>query len=91
MVWSVATPFFIGNISRGRTIKETILGGYIFGVGSTLISFMVLGNFSFAQQLQGIQNYIAMYQQGTSLYEIILKVIDTMPFAPFILVLVLLT
>ena len=91
MVWSVATPFFIGNISRGRTIKETILGGYIFGVGSTLISFMILGNFSFAQQLQGMQNYIVMYQQGASLYEIILKVIDTMPLAPFILVLVLLT
>ena len=32
-----------------------------------------------------------MYQQGVSLYEIILKVIDTMPLAPFILVLVLLT
>ena len=52
---------------------------------------MVLGNFSFAQQLQGMQNYIVMYQQGESLYEIILKVIDTMPLAPFILVLVLLT
>lgn len=27
MVWAVAAPFFIGNISRGRTIKQTILGG----------------------------------------------------------------
>ena len=38
-----------------------------------------------------MKNYIVMYQQGASLYEIILKVIDTMPLAPFILVLVLLT
>ena len=46
MVWCVAVPFFIGNISRGRTIRQTILGGYVFGVGSTIISFVVLGNYS---------------------------------------------
>ena len=28
MVWCVAAPFFIGNISRGRTVRQTILGGY---------------------------------------------------------------
>ena len=44
MVWCVAVPFFIGNISRGRTIRQTILGGYVFGVGSTIISFVILGN-----------------------------------------------
>ena len=42
MVWCIAAPFFIGNISRGRTIKQTVLGGYIFGVGSTISSFIVL-------------------------------------------------
>lgn len=44
MVWCVAAPFFIGNISRGRTVRQTILGGYVFGVGSTVVSFIVLGN-----------------------------------------------
>ena len=39
MVWCVAAPFFIGNISRGRTIRQTIIGGYIFGVGSTPVSY----------------------------------------------------
>ena len=33
MVWCIAAPFFIGNISRGRTIRQTILGGYLFGRG----------------------------------------------------------
>ena len=28
MVWCVATPFFIGSISKGRTVKNTVLGGY---------------------------------------------------------------
>ena len=27
MVWCVAAPFFIGSISKGRTIRQTILGG----------------------------------------------------------------
>jgi len=27
MVWCVAAPFFIGNISRGRTVRQVILGG----------------------------------------------------------------
>lgn len=27
MVWCVAAPFFIGSISRGRTVRQTILGG----------------------------------------------------------------
>ena len=46
MVWCVAAPFFIGNISKGRTVKQTILGGYIFGLGGTFTSFIILGNYS---------------------------------------------
>ena len=41
MVWCVAAPFFIGTISRGRTVRQTILGGYVFGVGSTILSFII--------------------------------------------------
>ena len=51
MVWCVAAPFFIGNISRGRTVRQTILGGYVFGVGSTIISFIILGNYSLGKQI----------------------------------------
>ena len=36
MTWCVAAPFFIGSISRGRTVRQTILGGYVFGLGGTL-------------------------------------------------------
>lgn len=51
MVWCVAAPFFIGSISRGRTVRQTILGGYAFGVGSTIISFIILGNYSMGMQV----------------------------------------
>lgn len=90
MVWCIAAPFFIGNISRGRTIKQTILGGYIFGVGSTIVSFIVLGNYSLGLQVSGAQDFIAIYNESGDLYELILRIIDTMPIAPVILVWVLL-
>ncbi len=91
MVWCVAAPFFIGNISRGRTIRQTILGGYLFGVGSTIVSFIVLGNYSLGLQSFGEADFIAQYQETGDLYGLILSIIDTMPCAPFIFVVVLLT
>ncbi|MBE5943289.1 MAG: BCCT family transporter [Lachnospiraceae bacterium] len=91
MVWCVATPFFIGNISRGRTIKQTIIGGYVFGVGSTLVSFIVLGNYSLGKQLKGGVDFITSFSETGDLYELITNIIDTLPCAPFVLVLLLLT
>ena len=91
MVWCIAAPFFIGNISRGRTIKQTILGGYIFGVGSTIVSFIILGNYSLGLQAAEKADFISQYNESGDLYELILNIIDTMPCAKFILVLVVLT
>jgi BCCT family betaine/carnitine transporter len=91
MVWCVAAPFFIGNISKGRTVRQTILGGYIFGVGSTVISFIVLGNYSMGLQTSGAMDFIAQYHMDGDLYGLIINIIKTMPCAAFILVLVLLT
>lgn len=89
MVWCIAAPFFIGNISRGRTIKQTILGGYIFGVGATIVSFIVLGNYSLGLQTMGKADFIAMYNESGDLYALILNIIDTIPGSVFILILVL--
>ena len=91
MVWCIAAPFFIGNISRGRTIRQTILGGYIFGVGSTIVSFIVLGNYSLGLQTTGAADFVKIYEESGDLYELILSVIDTMPISPLILVIVLVT
>lgn len=92
MVWCVAAPFFIGTISRGRTIRQTILGGYGFGVGSTIISFIILGNYGLGLQVSGVQDFLTMYEQnGQDLYSIIIAIINTLPAAPFVLVLLLLT
>lgn len=91
MVWCVAAPFFIGNISKGRTIRQTILGGYVFGVGSTIVSFVVLGNYSLGLQLEKVADFMSDYEANGDLYQMILDVIHTLPGAPFVLALVLLT
>lgn len=90
MVWCIAAPFFIGNISRGRTIKQTILGGYVFGVGSTIVSFIVLGNYSLGLQTSGAADFISQYTASGDLYGLILSIINTMPASKLILVITML-
>jgi len=91
MVWCVAAPFFIGTISKGRTIRQTILGGYAFGVGSTLLSFIILGNYSMGLQVTGKVDFISMYTESGDIYTTIIEMIKTIPAAPVILIVVLLT
>ena len=91
IVWCVSAPFFIGNISRGRTVKQTIVGGYIFGVGSTVVSFIVFGNYSLGLQMSGIVDFIEEYSASGDLYGMIIHIIDTIPLSVVVLVWVLVT
>ena len=91
MVWCVAAPFFIGSISRGRTVRQTILGGYVFGVGSTLTSFIVLGNYSMGLQVTKAADFIAIYQADGDLYGMIIAMIKTLPCTPLVLLVLLVT
>lgn len=91
MVWCVAAPFFIGSISKGRTIRQTILGGYGFGVGSTIISFIVLGNYSMGLQTSGKMDFLTQYAADGDAYTLITNIIDTMPLAQVVLAVVLIT
>ena len=89
MVWCVASPFFIGTISKGRTVRQTILGGYVFGVGATIISFIVLGNYSLGLQVSGVADFIAMYAVSNDLYGVIISMIMTLPNANIVLLCIL--
>lgn len=91
MVWCVAAPFFIGSISRGRTVRQTILGGYCFGVGATVVSFIILGNYSLGMQVSGKADFIKMYLDKGDLYNLIIAIIKTLPGYSFVLLLVLVT
>lgn len=91
MVWCVAAPFFIGNISKGRTIKQVIMGGFLFGVGSTIVSFIILGGYGMSIDATGAANIVSQYAVDGDAYALIINIIETLPAAPFIMVLVLLT
>lgn len=91
IVWCVAVPFFIGNISKGRTIRQVIIGGYAFGVGSTLSSFIVLGNYAMGMQNSGKADFLASYSANGDLYGLIISIIRTLPCSPFVFILLLIT
>lgn len=91
MVWCVAAPFFIGNISKGRTVRQVIWGGYAFGAGSTLVSFIVLGNYGMGMQMSGAVDFIAEYSWAGDIYIVVIKILETLPGAPFVFILLLLT
>lgn len=91
MVWCVAAPFFIGRISKGRTIRQTIIGGYVFGVGSTLISFIILGNYSMGLQTSNVADFLNEYNETGELYGVIMNIIKTLPGSGFVMALILVT
>jgi len=87
MVWCVAAPFFMGMISRGRTIRQTIMGSYLFGTASTLISFIVLGNFGLGMKVHGRFDAVAQYHaNGDDLYQTIIDIIHQLPMSKLFLI-----
>lgn len=63
----------------------------MFGVGSTIVSFIVFGNYSLGLQVSGKADFLATYENAGDLYEVIISIIRTLPCAPFVLVLLLIT
>lgn len=91
MVWCVATPFFIGKISKGRTIKNTILGGYGWGLAGTFTSFIILGNYGLAKQMKDGLDISGFIADGGAYSEAILKIFDTFPVSRLGVLLLVLT
>lgn len=91
MVWCVATPFFIGKISKGRTIKNTVLGGYGWGLAGTFTSFIILGNYGLAKQMKDGLDISGLIADGESYAVAILKIFDTLPISRLGIILLVLT
>ena len=91
MVWCVAAPFFMGGVSRGRTVKQVILGSYLFGVSSTIISFIVIGNYGMGLQMHGKFDFIGLYNATGDLYGTIIQILKTLPAFQIVLVLLVLS
>ena len=85
MAWCVGTPFFIGMISKGRTIKNVILGTYGYGLAGTFLSFIVFGNYGLSQQLKGKVDIIGMVRNGMDINQGIIKIFETLPLTEVLL------
>lgn len=87
MVWCVASPFFMGSISRGRTVRQVIMGTYLFGGSSTLISFIILGNYGMGLQMTGKMDIVQLYKDSGDLYQTVMAVLHTLPLSQVVLIL----
>ena len=91
MAWTIGTPFFIGMISKGRTIKNTILGGYGWALAGTFTSFIILGNYGLAQQMKHELDVVGFVDGGGTYYDAILKILGTLPLPEVAMILLVIT
>ncbi len=80
IAWCVATPFFIGRISEGRTLRQTILGGFGAGLLGTFTSFSMFGFYGLRLQAEGRIQVAEKLASGVSQSEVILEIFHTLPF-----------
>lgn len=79
IVWCVATPFFIGSISKGRTIRDVVVRGYAWGLGGTFLSFIILSNFGISRQMHHLVDAVSLLSKGETYSQVALKIMETLP------------
>ena len=91
LVWCVATPFFIALISKGRTLRNVVYGTFGWGLAGTYMSFMILGGYGLAQQLNHGVDAIGFIGNGGEMYDAVLMIFDTLPLPAVALMLLVVT
>ncbi|KGX88155.1 BCCT family transporter [Pontibacillus litoralis] len=85
--WLVYAPFvglFIARISRGRTIRQMILGTILYGSLGSILFFGIIGNYGMYMQLTGAFDVIGVMEaQGAP--AAIISVISQLPLAPIMI------
>ncbi|KRL26190.1 BCCT family betaine carnitine choline transporter [Limosilactobacillus frumenti DSM 13145] len=79
IIWCVATPFFIGSISKGRTIRDVVIRAYAWGLGGTFLAFIILGNFGMSCQIHHLINVSHLIASGNSYAHVALLIMKTLP------------
>ena len=75
------------HLQRTERVRQTILGGYVYSLSGTFLSFLILGNYSLGLQVSGRLNVMDIYAAGSDLYATILAVVETLPLAPMVMIL----
>lgn len=90
IAWSIATPFFIAKISKGRSIRSMLLGGLGAGLSGTFTSFIILGNAGLALEQSGHGIVEEFLSGNLTESQVILKIIDLLPNSTAILIVLVL-
>ncbi|NIK13265.1 BCCT family transporter [Alkalibacillus almallahensis] len=81
--WLVYAPFvglFIARISRGRTIRQVIIGSMVYGSIGCLLFFGIMGNFGLFLQITGEFDVVqVLNDQGAP--AAIISIINQLPFS----------
>ncbi|SET67345.1 betaine/carnitine transporter, BCCT family [Oceanobacillus limi] len=84
--WLVYAPFvglFVARISRGRTIREMIIGTMVYGTIGCILFFGILGNYGLYLQLTGSFDVISfMNEYGAP--ATIIAILNQLPLSTFI-------
>lgn len=86
LAFAPSVGLFIARISRGRTIREMILGSIFFGTLGCFLFFMVLGNFGMYLQLSGQLDVIHILNSETPTVAIF-AILGELPFRYFVIAL----
>ncbi|KKI53534.1 High-affinity choline uptake protein BetT [Staphylococcus equorum subsp. equorum] len=91
--WIVYAPFiglFIARISKGRTMKEVVLGTIIYGTLGCMLFFGIFGNYAVYLQITGafdvVQNLNTHGTEAT-----IIEVLHQLPFPNLVIILFLIS
>ena len=90
IAWSIATPFFIAKISKGRSIRSMLLGGLGAGLSGTFTSFIILGNAGLALEQSGHSIVEEFLSGNLTESQVILNIIDLLPNSTTILIVLVL-
>lgn len=85
--WIAYAPYvglFVTRISRGRTIRQVILGMLVLGSLGSWVFYMVIGNFALFQQLSGQLDFTGI-MNSVSGNAAIIATLEQLPLAPLII------
>ncbi|MEZ8989634.1 BCCT family transporter [Vibrio breoganii] len=85
--WLVFAPcmgLFIARISRGRTIKQMVVGSIFYGSLGCFLFFIVLGNYGLSLQLTGELDVVSILNQSGA-PAAIFATLDTLPIGTMVI------
>lgn len=78
VVYAMPYGIFIAKISKGRTIRELIVGGMTAGSLGCMVFYMVLANYGMDLQLRGVVDVVTLLsEQGRG--AVVLRILETLP------------